>query len=311
MADTRLFQTVLCPVDFSEHSRQALSYAALLASRSKGRLVVLFVEDPLLAAAAAAKYDKKTLADKARKELRRFVEQAITPHGMANSSVTLDVVVGQPHEEIGSTAERLGCDVIVMGARGYTGANKLLFGSTTQRILRSSPLPVLATPPVSGRRRDPAKDWPGQLVIAPVDIGPRDRAEALAAGVAARELGTKLELVHVLEQISTPPWLEVDGERRNAQRQRRALARLTQVQDALAGIVTGVRVEVGKPADEIAKIAAGKRVGLVVMTRRRGQGLFGPRQGSISYEVLCKANTPVLALPSDKAWMRRIARRQV
>ena len=79
MADTTLFQTILCPVDFSDHSRQALAYAALLASRSKGRLVVIFVEDPMLAAAAAVAYDEKTLIDKARKELRRLVERTIAP----------------------------------------------------------------------------------------------------------------------------------------------------------------------------------------------------------------------------------------
>ena len=59
MADTTLFKTVLCPVDFSDHSRQALAYAALLASRSEGRLVVIFVEDPLLAAAAGVAYNEK------------------------------------------------------------------------------------------------------------------------------------------------------------------------------------------------------------------------------------------------------------
>ena len=48
----------------------------------------------------------------------------------------------------------------------------------------------------------------------------------------------------------------------------------------------------------------------MVMTRR-GQGRWGPRQGSISYQVLCKANTPVLALPSDTTWMRRVVRRRV
>lgn len=83
------------------------------------------------------------------------------------------------------------------------------------------------------------------------------------------------------------------------------------MQDELKSVATAVRVEAGKLADEIAKIAASKHVGLVVMTRRRGQGLFGPRQGSISYQVLCKANTPVLALPSDNAWMRRVIRRRI
>lgn len=309
MAATRLFQTILCPVDFSDHSRQALAYAALLASRGKGRLVVIFVEDPFLAAAAAVAYDEKTLIDKGRKELRRIVERTIAPYGLSMSSVTLDVAVGRPHQEIAWTAERLGCDVIVMGAHGRTGTNRMMLGSTTHRILRRSPLPVLATPPVTGRARGPAKGWPGKQILAPVDIGVRDRADALAAAVVARELGTELQLVHVVEPISNPPWLEVDADRRNLQRQRRAVARLTQLQDELAGVAPSVRVESGKPADEIAKIATSKHVGLVVMTRRRGQGLFGPRQGSISYQVLCKANTPVLALPSDKAWMRRVVRR--
>ena len=265
----------------------------------------------MLAAAAAVAYDEKTLIDKARKELRRLVERTIARYDLPMSSVTLDVAIGRPHEEIEWTAQRLGCDVIVMGTHGLSGANKLMLGSTTHRILRRSSLPVLATPPVSGTARGPEKGWPGKLIIAPIDIGPGDRAVAVAAGVVARKLGTQLELVHIVEPISSPPWLEVDAERRNLQRQRRALARLTQLQDELAGVATAVRVESGKPADEIAKIAASKHVGLVVMTRRRGQGLFGPRQGSISYEVLCKANTPVLALPSDKAWIRRVVRRRV
>jgi nucleotide-binding universal stress UspA family protein len=310
MADTTLFKTVLCPVDFSEHSRQALAYAALLASRSKGRMVVIFVEDPLLVAAAAVAYDERTLMDKARKELRRLVERTIKPLRLPMSSVTLDVAMGRPHEEIAWTAERLKCDVIVMGAHGRTGTNKLMLGSTTHRLLHRSPLPILATPPVTGRSRGPAKDWPGKMIIAPVDIGARDRADALAAAVVARELGTQLELVHVVEPINNPPWLEVDAYRRNLQRQRRAVVRLTQLQDELRDVATAVRVETGKPADEIAAVASSKHVGLVVMTRRRGQGLFGPRQGSISYQVLCRANTPVLALPSDTAWMRRVIRRR-
>src|SRR6187401_3191856 len=100
MADTRLFQTILCPVDFSDHSRQALAYATLLASHNNGHLVVIFVEDPMLAAAAAVGYDEKTLMDRARKELRRLVERAVARYGLPMSSVTLDVAIGRAHEEI-------------------------------------------------------------------------------------------------------------------------------------------------------------------------------------------------------------------
>jgi nucleotide-binding universal stress UspA family protein len=309
MADTTLFRTVLCPVDFSEHSRQALAYASVLAARKGGRLVVVFAEDPLLAAAAAVAYNEKMLIEKGRRELRRFVEKTIAPTGLSWSSITLDVAIGKPHQVIEWTADQLGCDLIVMGAHGLTGANKMMLGSTTHRILRRSQLPVLATPPVTGRWARPPRGWPGKMAIAPIDFSARDRADALAAAVAAKELGTQLELVHVVEPIADVPWLELDEARRNLQRERRAAARLTRLQDDLHWAVTGVRVETGKPADKIAAIAAQAKVGLVVMTRRKGQGLFGPRQGSISYQVLCKSKTPVLALPSDSKWMRRVVRR--
>ena len=304
MADEKLFRTILCPVDFSEHSRQALSYAALLA-RNGGRLIVIYVEDALLAAAARVEYDEKLMGDKARMELRRFVERVVTRYGVSLSSVTLDVAVGRPWEVIEWTADRLKCDLIVMGAHGRTGANKLMFGSTTHRVLRRSPLPVLATPPAKSSSSRPPRGWPGKRVIAPIDLGARGRADALVAAIVARELGTTIELMHVVEPVVEPPWLEMDASRRNLQRQRLAMARLTSLKNELTWAATGCRVEMGKPADKIAAVATSTDVGLVIMTRRRGQGLLGPRQGSISYEVLRKADTPVMALPSDRKWLRR------
>jgi nucleotide-binding universal stress UspA family protein len=305
MADNGLFQRILCPIDFSDHSRQALAYAALLASRGKGTLGVVYVEDPLLAAAAAAAYDEKELVDKERKELGRFVARAIAPYHLSLDSVTLDVAVGRPDQEIARTADRQRADVIVVGAHGRTGANKLMLGSTTHRLLRRSPVPVLATPPVRGRVKPPSSKWPGARVLAPIDLGARDRAEAIIAAIAARELGATLALLHVVEPVTQPPWLEVDAARRNLQRERLALSQLKSLKDKMAWAIGDYRVESGKPAAKIAEVASSADVGLVIMTRRRGQGLFGPRQGSISYHVLVEAGTPVLALPSDKKWMRR------
>jgi nucleotide-binding universal stress UspA family protein len=300
----RLFRTILCPVDFSEHSRQALQYAALLAGRDRGRLVGIFIEDPMLAAAAAVSYDEKILLDKGHAQLQRVVERAASRYGLALKSTTIDVRVGKPHEEIARSAERFACDLIVIGSHGWTGANRMMLGSTTHRVLRESPLPVLATPPVKAGSTGPSRTWPGKRAIAPVDLGPRDRADAIAAAVAARELGVRLELVHVVEPIADVPWLELDEARRNQERHRKALAELTKLKEELAWAVSECRVAAGKPADEIAKIASTASIGLVIMTRRRGQGLFGPRQGSISYQVLTRANTAVLALPSDKKWVR-------
>jgi nucleotide-binding universal stress UspA family protein len=296
----------LCPVDFSDHSRKALSYAALLTSRAGGRLIVIYVEDTLLAAAGAIAYDEKVVTEKARRELVRFVRQTIEPYTIPLSSITIDVAVGRAWEEIEWTAQQLKCDVIVMGSHGRTGANKLMFGSTTHRMLHRSPLPVLATPPATSRSKRPPRGWPGKRVVAPVDLGRGDRSDVLAAAIVARELDTTLELVHVVEPIPQPPWLEVDAGRRNLQRQRLAMAALQSLKERVPWGVAGYRVESGKPPDKLAAVSRAMEAGLVIMTRRRGHGLLGPRQGAISYQVLCKAQIPVLALPYDRTWMRRL-----
>jgi nucleotide-binding universal stress UspA family protein len=309
-AKKMLFSSVLCPIDFSEHSRQALHYAALLASRAAGRLVVIYVEDPMLAAAGAIAYNEKAMLDRARTELGRFVKRPAEAHRLPQAAITLDIAQGKPHEEIAWTAERVGCDLIVMGAHGLTGANRLMIGSTTHRVLRESALPVLATPPVRGRAKPPGKNWPGKSAVAPIDLAAAgDRTDAVAAAVVARELGTALELLHVVEPVAAVPWLEVDAARRSSQIRRKAEAQLSRIAAGLP-VAVNIAVETGSPADVIAKRAAARSVGVVIMTRRRGQGLFGPRQGSISYQVLTKANTPVLALPGDAKWRARAAKAQ-
>src|SRR5687768_13935290 len=269
----QLFRTILCPVDFSEHSRHALRYAALLAARYRSELVAMFIEDPMLAAAAAFSFDETTLLEEGRTQLKRLVEQAASDHGVTGKAITIEVAVGKPHEQILAAAERFKCDLIVMGSHGLTGVSRMMFGSTTHRVLRESALPVLATPPVITRASGALRNWPGKRAIAPVDLGSRDRADAFTAATVARELGVRLQLVHVVEPVPDIPWLELDEARRNQQRHRKAMAILAEVNEALAWAVTDCHVAKRKPADKIAKLASSTAVGLVIMTRRRGQGL--------------------------------------
>ena len=304
-----MFRTILCPIDYSAHSRQALRYAALLASRSRGRLVVLYVEDPLLMnAAAAANYDAKALIASMKAELTRVVRRTIAPYGINANLLTLQVAVGKPHVAIRATARSLGCDLIVMGSHGTTGPGRLMFGSVTHRVLRRVEVPVLAIPPVTRGTPAPSRTWPGRWVLAPVDLSAKDKQDAWHAALVADELGSQLLLLHVVEPADASFWQRLDLPRANRDRlmRARAQARL----DALrarteAAVVTACRVVAGKPAAQIAAAASDRQIELVIMTRRRGQGLFGPRQGSISYQVLCHARTPVLALPSDHKWIRR------
>jgi nucleotide-binding universal stress UspA family protein len=153
---------ILCPVDFSAHSRRALRYAATLAARSEGTLAVLFVEDPLLFAVvrnpAVAKQDL-------RRQLQRFVTRALRVGPDAMRSIALEIAVGKPAEQIERTVRRRGCNLIVMGSHGLTGATHLLMGSTTDKVIRAASIPVLAIPP-SRRHSRPLETgaivWPAR-----------------------------------------------------------------------------------------------------------------------------------------------------
>ena len=164
------FRSILCPIDFSDQSRLALRYAAAIARRSHGRLSILYVNDPLLVAAAGIALNDRALATRNLAELRRFVESTVSPHAMERARLDEFVTSGKPVDEITKAAKRRRCDLIVMGTHGLTAADKLLFiGSTTHGVLQRTSVPVLAIPGGrSGASRAPAPgpSWPGRRIIA-------------------------------------------------------------------------------------------------------------------------------------------------
>ena len=140
------FASVLCPVDFSDHCRTALGLGARLARASGARLSLIYVNDPLLAAAAVVTYDEKAMAQQTGEELRAFLAAAAGPDPLPGG-VHVEIAEGKPSEQIVSAAERLGADVIVMSTQGVTGARTLFFGSTTEGVLKHARIPVLVVPP--------------------------------------------------------------------------------------------------------------------------------------------------------------------
>jgi nucleotide-binding universal stress UspA family protein len=145
-----IFRCILCPIDFSANSRAALRYGALLARLADAHLVVLYVEDPLLAAAMATRPAARALVASGEAELHRFVLGAVRG---ATPQPTLTVLtrIGNPAREIVKAAAQHSCDLIVMGYRGAGRASRLLFGSTTEGVMRTTSVPVVAVPP--GRRQ--------------------------------------------------------------------------------------------------------------------------------------------------------------
>jgi nucleotide-binding universal stress UspA family protein len=174
------FRSILCPVDFSEQSADALRCAVAIRG-SGGRITVLTVVDPLLLAAAGAVYHKRR-GDlrRTRVELDEFVSESL---GADRGDVALVVAQGDAADAILKTARRLKSDLIVMGTHGMTGVERLFVGSTTERVLRRVTIPVLAVPrarSTAGGRR--LADQPVARLIAPMVPPPASRAPKRRAG---------------------------------------------------------------------------------------------------------------------------------
>jgi nucleotide-binding universal stress UspA family protein len=296
----RLFRSILCPIDFSDHSATALRYAAAIAKRTAARLHALYVNDPLLVAAAAVALNDRDNVTAALRELRTFVASAV-PARATGGEIDCIVETGDAAKLIASTAQRLKCDLVAMGTHGLSGIEKALIGSTTERMLRRTSLPVLAvppTPPDASGASAPSRSWPGPAIMAPVDLRDRSLRDVKDAEKIARAFGAKLVLVHVVPRFQPPPWYRTDLSAHGRVRVAKAQRDVESLAKAVGrGVTTESRVLAGSPPDEIAALAAEKRIGLVVMHLRKGPGFFGSRAGSIASHVLRHAVTPVLALP--------------
>lgn len=293
------FRSILCPVDFSEQSRIALRYAAAVATRSDGRLSVLYSNDPLLIAAAGLALHDRSLARRNLAELHQFVASTVSPALLARVDVC--VTSGQPADEIAKAARREACDLIVMGTHGLTGATKLFIGSTTSRVLEQSTVAVLAIPiglSVRRRRAEPSPSWPGETIIGAVELNGHAARDAQAAAAVAGWFGSTLLLVHVVPEIKAMSWLRRRIETADRRRVTHARSRLATIARTL-GRATGVdtRVLFGQAAAELASLTTTEDAGLLVSTLRAARDPFGTGRGSLSYAVLAQVTTPVLALP--------------
>jgi nucleotide-binding universal stress UspA family protein len=278
----RRFAHILCPVDFSRHSRVALRQANALAQQSGGKLTVMTVNDPMLAAADAAATSRDPLESLTMRKLTRFVSTTL---GTVGANATLEVVVGYPADQIDRIVRRRRIDLVVMGTHGLSGAKKWFFGSTTESLFRRSKVPVLAAP---GRSRKFLRDSPrGKTILAPIDLEGAGRAEISQVMDAAKRLGGRTFYLHVVKPVDMPTLP-------NRLRVSSAARRLRQLLGRSAA--TRSRVVVGDPVARIEEFAAREDVGAIVMAVKR-RGLPVPRRGSIAYRVVCSGVAPVLALP--------------
>ena len=141
---------ILLPVDYSEHSRQTLLFAAGLAKQLGAAIDVLHVaEYPLrmpgdinVVQGGKKRPLGELLLENAEREMEEFLRSP-EPQGVP---ISHKLNHGEPAGRILSAIEAGHYDLVVIGTHGRTGFQHWLLGSVAERVLRLSPVAVLTFP---------------------------------------------------------------------------------------------------------------------------------------------------------------------
>lgn len=295
---------ILCPVDFSEHSRHALDHAVAIARWYGSTVTVLHVVSPAPVAAYAPGplvYEPMLLTTVDREQVlanvRRFVDAESAPGVVMESRVRDGLAAG----EILEFAIEMDADLLVIGTHGRSGFERLVLGSVAEKVLRKARCPVLTVPPAQPDAV-PAAAVVFKRILCPVDFSEPSLQALNYAMSLAQEADGNLTVLHVrpngyenVDLVAEDSMTLGDFTRRREADLRARLA------DAIPESVAAYcRVETvlthGKPWREILREATDRQTELIVMGVQGRDALDMMFFGSTTQHVVREARCPVLTI---------------
>ena len=163
------FKRILCPVDLSGFSLEALKFGVKMARASRATLYLLHVidnpfdefymssiarEDPALLELYQGEPLKRARAlEAAERHSEVLLKQFSQDWVRAVPNVRYLIESGEPFEAILDAAQARRADLIVLATHGRTGLKRLLIGNVAEKVVRYAPCPVLIVTPRAVRRR--------------------------------------------------------------------------------------------------------------------------------------------------------------
>lgn len=187
---------ILVPTDFSEPAAHALRYASALAQRFDAHLLVIhadrFVPVVDFTATPADVFGdvQESMVENAREILQAHAEENIGE----DVPFDLRVIVGGTLDAIAAQTRESGANLVVMGTHGRTGVSRLLFGSITESVMRTSTAPVIAVNPGASERAHVNK------VLCPVTFTAASSEALRRAAALVDNRSTPLVLVGAVDE---------------------------------------------------------------------------------------------------------------
>jgi len=135
---------ILCPVDFSEISANALEYAVFLASHHHAELLLLHVVEHLheFEHYQILVFTPQELSEKMEKHAYEELNKLVEP---IKETLKIETVIrqGKAFVEIIKETKEKDMDLIVVASHGRTGISHMLVGSVAEKVVRKANCPVL------------------------------------------------------------------------------------------------------------------------------------------------------------------------
>ncbi|MBJ7551331.1 universal stress protein [Marinomonas ostreistagni] len=152
--------TILYACDLEPKTTQAMELVMNLAISNQAKVVLMHAMEPISAQAAnmihnyMSEETVKNMRDEAIKTVNERIQAYLTEftktHADEMQNLTeaprVEVVNGVPAEAIEKTAEKVGADLIVMNSRTHSKIGQMVIGSTANKVVHHSRIPVLVVP---------------------------------------------------------------------------------------------------------------------------------------------------------------------
>ena len=145
-------KTILLPTDFSKNSINAISYAVKLFEAKACRFYILniqkassFISDDMMGVSSLATV-YNTLIDTAKMSITNIITQVKKTSNTTQHEFHAIVDYDNFIDAINQITEKQKVDLIIMGTKGASGLDKVIFGSNTIHVLQRCKVPVLVIP---------------------------------------------------------------------------------------------------------------------------------------------------------------------
>jgi nucleotide-binding universal stress UspA family protein len=274
--------------DFSANADRALQWGVSLAQAHQARIVLVHAIEPTLAAI-------DFLKGPVNEEIRKGLDRAAHVCADAGVAATVEHHMGRSWEVIVEVSKKHDADLIVTGTRGRRGYMRVLLGSTADRLIRTSDVPVLVVHP-----NNVVPEGGLKRILVPVDFS---EESSLAMSMAVRLLsgsnrGGEIVLLHAIELLVE--WPTPDMPTVMPRFWDDAEASATRQLESIAASIRNERIQVRAkvvrdyPPDAIDVECSSGTIDLIAMGTRGKGGIERFMLGSVAERVLHHVSCPEL-----------------